>query len=153
MRPARMAGGGLDFLPPSEWWRKDEISRTVGLSTDQMASLDALHSQSDDIDRIQRDLVTALRDVRTTLEGEHPTSDDILTAGRRYQTLRDDLLTRQLQLLVAERSILTQQQWATLEAQMRSTARPQERRGRQGDYGGGGRRGGGMGGRRPGWPG
>ena len=151
MRTARM-GGGFDILPPRQWWRDESIARVVNLNGDQIASLDALGGQADEIDHLQNDLVVAARDLRTTVDSEQPSSDDILKAGQRLQTLRDDTLSRQLRLLVAERAVLSQQQWSELEQSMRDTSGATEHRdGRRGGYGG--KRGGGMGGRRPGWPG
>jgi hypothetical protein len=75
-------------------------------------------------------------------------SNDIDTAATRVRTLRNDIFDRQIQLLVAERSVLTKQQWKALQDAMHERPRDE----RRGNYGGprggfGGR------GRGRGWPG
>jgi len=91
--------------------------------------------------------VTAARDLRTLLDTEKPSSPEIVTAAMRVRAIRDSAFEHQVQLLAAERSILTKQQWDSLQSAMQSER--QERR--DSGYGGrGGRRGGRGGGR---WPG
>jgi len=139
---------GLDMLPPAQWWHDPQISAAVSLSNDQYTSLDqAAKPHEDEIARLERDSVTAARDLRTLLDTEKPSSPEIVTAAMRVRAIRDSAFEHQVQLLAAERSILTKQQWDSLQSAMQSER--QERR--DGGYGGrGGRRGGRGGGR---WPG
>jgi Spy/CpxP family protein refolding chaperone len=140
---SRPAPGGLDMLPPADWWHQPMIANAVNLSADQIASLDKIaHDQADEITRLDRDMMVAVRDVRSVVDSAQPASNDILAAGQRLRTLRDTLLDRQIQMLAAERMVLTQAQWQTLQQQL------QDRRSQRRQDNGYPRRGGrGMGGR------
>ena len=144
---ARPMAGGLELLPPAQWWHQPMIAEAVKLTGDQMASLDKI-DQSEEIERIDRDTVIAVRDLRQLLDSNQPAPEDIVAAGGRLRGLRDTMFDRQVKQLADERAILTQQQWQTLQAQL------QERRTRRNQDGNYPRRGGrGMGGGRGRWPG
>lgn len=145
---ARPVAAGLDMLPPVDWWHQPMIADAVKLTADQIASLDKIANDQDDITRLDRDMMVAMRDVRAVLDSNQPSSSDIVAAGQRLRTLRDTLLDRQIQLLAAERTILSQDQWQTLQRQLQDR-RSQRRQDsgyprRRGGRGMGGR---GMGGR------
>ena len=147
------AGDGLDMMPPSEWWRDPQISVAVNLTADQTASLDRLsHDQSEEIAKLERDSMVAMRDLRQMVESTQPSAADITGAGQRLRGVRDALFDRRVQLLAGERALLTQPQWNALQqALSASRNRDTDRPGRDG-YGG--RRGrGGMGGGRGRFPG
>ena len=139
----------LDMLPPGDWWHQPMIADAVKLTADQMTALDKVASdQADQIARMERDSMVAARDLRTSLESSRPSEADIIAAGQRLRSLRDALFDRQLQMLAAERQILSLDQWQTLQQQL------QERRSQRNQDQGYPRRGGrgGMGGRGR-WPG
>lgn len=143
--------GGLGMLPQGTWWHDDQIARAVNLSSDQVAALDKISSeQGDDIARLTRDTLVAVRELRDSLDADPAKSDDIIAAGQRLRTMRDTTLERTVKMLAAERQVLTRQQWTALQNAMQSRRmdRQQDRRGASPR---GGR--GGMGGRRPGFPG
>jgi hypothetical protein len=151
----RMAAGSslLELLPPADWWHDPQITEPVKLTSEQVTALDKIGSeQGDPVTRMERDSVAAIRDLRTTLDGAQSTQDEIVAAGQRLRALRDDLFGRQVLLLAAERAVLSQQQWRSLQDALQSMRRPQNRMnnggGRRGGMGGGrgGRRGGGWGG-------
>ena len=145
-RPAQPSGP-LDMLPPSQWWHDPQIAAAVSLSTDQFATLDKIAKEhEDEIARLERDSVTAARDLRTLLDTETPSSPDIVTAAMRLRAIRDSAFEHSAQLLAAERALLTRQQWQSLQSAMQSER--QDRR--DSGYGSRGRRGGRGGGRRPG---
>ncbi|HEV7570211.1 MAG TPA: hypothetical protein VGQ21_01820 [Thermoanaerobaculia bacterium] len=143
---AEGAGDGLELMPPSDWWRDPRISVAVNVTPDQVSSLDRISSeQSGEIAKLDRDSMVATRDLRQTVESNQPSASDITGAGQRLRGIRDALFDRRVQLLAAERTILTQQQWTALQDAMaasrtRDTDRPNR------GYGGRGGRGG-MGGR------
>jgi len=141
-------------LPPADWWRKAEIADRVKPSADQVAALDKLQSeQGDELAKLERDMVIAMRDLRNALDSEKPSADDIMAAGSRVRTMRDEIFGRQLRMLAAERTILTREQWSALQDAIRMRRRDRMRdgmggRGPRGTYPGrGGRRPGGF----PGW--
>jgi Spy/CpxP family protein refolding chaperone len=124
----------------------------VNLSADQVASLEKLSKdQGDELEKLERDAGISQRDLRTLLESDQPAAADIVAAGNRIRAMRDTVFDRQLQMLAAERTILTKAQWQILQTQMESRQSDRQR-GRSGYPGG---RGGfpGRGGRRPGYPG
>ena len=136
---------GLDVMPPADWWRDPQISPAVNLSADQLAALDRIgKDQGDEIMRLQRDSVVAARDVRQIVEGNEPSVADITAAGQRLRGIRDVLFDRRVQMLAAERTLLTKQQWETLQQQL-ANSRNRTDRPNRGNTGRGGR--GGMGGR------
>jgi len=144
---AQMIGGLM--MPPADWWRQAEIADLVKPTADQVAALDKLQTgQGDEIAKLERDMSIAERDLRNVLESDKPSTDAIVTAGQRIKTMRDDIFDRQLRFLAAERTILTREQWSSLQDAIR--ARRRERRG--GESGRGPGRGAypGRGGRRPG---
>ena len=145
----RVTPGGLEMMPPADWWRLPQIAQAVNLSADQYSKLDTIAtSQGEEIARLARDSMVAVRDLRQVLDSGQPASSDIVAAGQRLRSMRDTLFDRQLRMLADERAVLTQQQWQTLQDQL------QERRSQRNmdnNYPRGGRRGG-MGGRGR-WPG
>lgn len=151
MGRARLAAAtvGLELLPPADWWHDDQIARQVALTGEQVAQLDKISSgESEEIARLERDGLVAVRDLRNALELAQPTNDDLATAGRRVREIRSSLLDRQLQMLADERLVLSQKQWSALQAALQDQRR--ENRERDGYPGRGGRgRGGFGGGRRP----
>ncbi|HEX3070285.1 MAG TPA: hypothetical protein VHX14_17090 [Thermoanaerobaculia bacterium] len=141
------AGDGLDTMPPADWWRDPKISVAVGLSADQIASLDRVsHEQAEEIAKLERDSMVAARELREMFDTSQPAAADIIAAGQRMRGIRDALFDRRVQMFAAERTLLTQQQWQTLLQQIAANNRPD--RGERGNGPRGGRGGrGGMGGR------
>jgi hypothetical protein len=142
--------GGADMLPmpPDDWWRDSRLADAVKLTGDQLIALDKIaHDSSDEIARLERDIPVAARDFRTVLGAEKPSVDDITGAATRLRSLRDALFDRQAQMLAAERGLLTQQQWQTLEDRLQARRTERNDRGnggygpRNGGYGGRGGRG------------
>ncbi len=140
------ASDGLDMMPPGDWWHDPQISVAVTLTSDQMASLDRIsHEQSDEIAKLERDSMVAARELRETVDSSQPTAADITGAGQRLRGIRDALFDRRVQLLAAERALLTQTQWNALQSAL-AASRNRSDRGDRGGNRGRGRRGG-MGGR------
>ena len=82
------------------------------------------------------------------LDTEKPAAPEIVTAAMRVRAIRDSAFEHQAQLLAAERALLTQRQWQSLQSALQ-TQRDRRDDGGSG-YPRGGRRGGRGGGR---WPG
>src|ERR1700716_1988205 len=58
----------LDVVPDDTWWRDPYVSAPLNLTSDQFIALDRIaNDQRDEIDRIQRDLPIAARDLRGAL--------------------------------------------------------------------------------------
>ena len=144
------AAGALEFLPPPEWWRDPQLANALNLSTDQTNALEKIAKDAgDDADKIERDSGVAMRDLRSLLESEKPSEADIVTAGTRIRTMRDEVFDRQVKLLAAERAVLTKDQWQKLQDNLNSRRMDRGGRDRGGYPGRGGFPGGRGGGRRP----
>src|SRR5258708_26643057 len=132
------AGDGLGAMPPADWWRDPKISVAVALSAGQTASLDRIsHEQAEEIAKLEGASRVAARELRETFDGSQPAAADIVAAGQRMRGIRDALFDRRVQMFAAERTLLTQQQWQTLQQQIAANNRPD-----RGDRGGNGTRGG-----------
>src|ERR1700674_4245410 len=122
----RGSASSLEVLPPSDWWHDDAMAK------------------GEDVARLERDGMIAMRDLRNALDLQQPSNDDLTSAGHRVRELRASLLDHQVELLAAERLVLSQQQWRTLEDQLQQQRRPERDRtnmpGGRGRGMGGGRR-------------
>jgi hypothetical protein len=136
-------GDGLESMPPNDWWHDPKISVAVALSADQLASLDRIsHEQAEEIAKLERDSMVAARELRETFDGSQPATADIIAAGQRMRGIRDALFDRRVQMFAAERTLLTQQQWQTLQQQIAVNNRPDRGDRGNGPRGGRGGRGG-----------
>ena len=145
---SRATDPAFEMLPPPEWWRQPMLADAVRLTPDQVAALDKIsRDQGDDVSRIETDISVAIRDLRTQLDRSQPAPADIIAAGQRIRSLRDSMFDHRLQLLAAERTVLSRDQWQTLQQQLQ-----QQRREQRNDSGYRRRGGRGMGGRGR-WPG
>ena len=148
MREGGPQAGILGLLPPPNWWHDPQISTAVKLSDSQFTALDAIaKDHTAEIDKLRMESTAAERDLRLLLTADKPTADDIVSAGKRVRTDRDQMLDHELRMLADERALLTKEQWTALQTALQS-GRDDFRRDR--GYGPGGRRGG-WGGRRPGF--
>ena len=141
----RAEPAALDMLPPADWWHQPQIADAVKVSADQMTSLDKIaQDQGNDVARIETDMTIATRDLRTQLDAVSPSQNDIITAGDRIRDLRTAMFDRQLSMLAAERTVLTRDQWQSLQDALRNQRQQQRndyypRRGGRGGMGGRGR--------------
>src|SRR5512132_4434758 len=63
------APGGLEIMPPPQWWRDDRIANVVNVSADQVSALDKIDAdQGAAIVQLQRDSGAASRDIRAALD-------------------------------------------------------------------------------------
>jgi len=124
-REGRRPPGGERFLPPGAWWREPDVADALKLTGEQVEKLDALQkSEGDDAARIERDLMVVTRDLLTALDEKIAVAADIIAAGERLGTLRQELFRREISLLAKQRTILTQAQWKTLQDELERDRRP-----------------------------
>jgi Spy/CpxP family protein refolding chaperone len=144
MRGGRMRDAGpmlLDMIPDDTWWRDNALAAPLNLTSDQFVSLDRIaDNQRDEIARLDRDLPVATRDLRNAMNADPASAADITSAANRLRDIRNSLFDHQLQMVSAERLVLTQRQWSLLVEQLQRE-REQQRmnRGNDGGYGGRGR--------------
>src|SRR2546423_5325494 len=121
MRDAAPQSGSLGLLPPPNWWRDPQISTAVKLSDSQFTALDAIaKDHAAEIDRLRMESTAAERDLRLLLNADKPTASDIVAAGQRVRTDRDQMLDHEVRMLAGERALLTTDQWTTLQDELRA---------------------------------
>jgi hypothetical protein len=124
----RVSTSSLDLLPPPAWWHDDALAKAVNLTPDQLTQLDKISStQGEDVARLERDDMIAMRDLRNAVNLQKPTTEDITSAGHRVRELRASLLDREVEMLASERLVLDLGQWQTLEDQLAQMNRPSNR--------------------------
>ncbi len=150
MPRAASSSNAIDFIPFDDWWHQPAVASAVNLTNDQLTALDRLAADDrDQIQRLERDSMTATRGLHDVLDSRQPSIADIDSAARRAREIHDALFDRQMHMLAAERQVLSDDQWRTLQQQLQ-----RERSDRRGEEGGrrrGGRGGMGGRGRRPGF--
>lgn len=143
---ARMRDSGpmlLDAIPEDNWWREPSLQLAANLTTDQIASLDRIFGdQRDELSRLERDLPIAQRDLRNALDADPANAQDINAAAQRVRDIRNSIFDRQVQIVSAERLVLSKQQWASLVDALHHQREEQRNNGGYPGYGGRGRRGG-----------
>ena len=112
-------------MPPPNWWRIDEISDSLQLDASQLKKLDAVQKEhANDLAKLERDLTTATKELKATLEAQPPVAETIIAAGDRLNALRSTLFHEQIVMLAAQRAILTRKQWTSLQEQGMRPPRP-----------------------------
>lgn len=142
--PSMISGLQLDL--PASWWHQASLAEPLSLTGEQFQKLDALQQQQEDVARMERDGMVAMRELREAIDATNATAPDIVAAGSRLRAMRDTMLERQIALVAAEREILTREQWRQLRDELAAERRP-ERGERGGERGRGRGPGGGWGGR------
>ena len=140
-----MRDGASELTLPNGWWHDPAIAEQLELSSDQFQRLQGLRATQDDIAKLENDELVAARDFRAALEASSPVAADIVSAGKRLREMRDTVLARQIDLLAAQREILTADQWRRLQRELAEERMDRRDMRRRDD--GFGRRGGGRGGR------
>ena len=127
---AAFAASAFAQLPPGKWWRRPDIINQLALSEDQQGRLDAIFrsSASDLID-----LRGAVEKQNIALRGEidQPQLNraNIQRIAGLLNEARGRLFQRELAMLVEMRSVLTDQQWNHMRAeldQMKEQAAPRQ---------------------------
>jgi Spy/CpxP family protein refolding chaperone len=116
----------LDVVPGDSWWRDPALAEPLNLTTDQFQALEKIAiDDRDEIARLERDLPIAQRDLRNAIDVDPPSRVDITTAADRVRSIRDSLFDREVQMLAAERLVLTRQQWSKLMDELEQRRRDQ----------------------------
>jgi len=116
---AAFAASAFAQLPPGKWWRRPEIVSTLELSADQQDRLDTIYRASAN-DLI--DLRGAVEKENIALRGELDQSQlnraKIQQIAGRLNEARGHLFQRELAMLVDMRSVLNDQQWNRMRAEI-----------------------------------
>lgn len=117
---ATLAGGAFaQQLPPGRWWHRAEIVSALSLSEEQQSRLDGIFAAA------ANDLIDAKADVekgeialRSELDQPSLNRDNIRKVAARLNEARNRKFTRELMMLVDMRSVLSDQQWNRMRAEL-----------------------------------
>ena len=127
--PMRPMHGPMDRAmhvgPPGKWWSDPAIAQKLGLSSDQQKRMDELFQQS----RLKLiDLSAALQKEEAILEpflaADRPEESKVLLQIDRIAQARAELEKANARMLLGIRSVLTQDQWKRLQAELPRPSRP-----------------------------
>jgi hypothetical protein len=116
---AAFAASAFAQLPPGKWWRRPEIVGTLELSADQQDRLDSIYraSASDLIDlrgAVEKENIA----LRGELDQPQLNRTKIQQIAGRLSEARGHLFQRELAMLVDMRSVLNDQQWNRMRAEI-----------------------------------
>ena len=107
---------GMDVLPPPRWWRDYRLAEPINLSEEQERRLDDLDKQEPDaLHRLRREAMLIARELENALDADPPSESEIVAAGEKLRTTREQLLDLEVRRVAAERAVLTREQWRRLQ--------------------------------------
>jgi hypothetical protein len=106
-------------MPPGRWWRRPEITRTLGLTADQQSRLDAIFrgAANELIDR-RADVEKAMIALRGELDQPQLNRANIERLAQRVGEARSKQFEREVIMLVEMRGALNDDQWQSLRAHL-----------------------------------
>lgn len=129
---------GLDLTLPGIWWHDSQVASALNLTGEQLQRLDAIQPQQEEVARLERDLMMAVREIRTAIESRNATAPLIVSAAGHFRELQQLLIGQQIEALAAQREVLTAEQWGTLQRELAEQRRPRRPEGGPGGPGRGG---------------
>jgi hypothetical protein len=127
-------------LVPPLWWRDTKFAEPIALTAEQIVKLEALAPKQENVARLESEAQVAARELRAIVDMPEVTTAQIVESGHRLRDARSELLEAQVDLVAAQRAILSIDQWIALERAVQEQRRSQrgEERGRgRGGFGGG----------------
>jgi hypothetical protein len=110
---------GAQQLPPGKWWRRPELVRNLGLSTEQQTKLDEVfRSKADALIDTKGEVEKLQISLRGELERSQLRRAEIQKIAARLNEARGRLFESELMMLVDMRAILTEQQWEKVRGQL-----------------------------------
>jgi len=102
-------------LPPGKWWRRDEVVRHLGLSTDQQNRLDRIYAEAaSDLIDARGEVEKASIALRSEIDQPQPNHNSVMKTAARLSAARGKLFERELLMLLDMRATLTEQQWTKM---------------------------------------
>lgn len=99
-------------LPEGKWWQNDRVVRELGLSQDQIDSLDTVAEEAMmDLIDLKAEMQKASLELRRALDRDAGDVSSVREAIRRVNRARSALFEREVLTLVGFRSVLTDDQW------------------------------------------
>ena len=106
-------------LPPGRWWRRPDIVQTLGLTEEQQDKLDAIfRGAADDLIDAKAEVDKATIALRGELDKAQLDRNAIRAIAQRINQARSRRFDRELVMLVDMRSVLTDQQWNRMRAEL-----------------------------------
>ena len=107
-----LAGSAFAQLPAGKWWRRPEIIRQLGLTTDQQARLDGVfRGAANDLIDLKAEVDKRSIELRGELEQSQLNRGPIQKIAERLNDARSRLFSRELSMLVDMRAVLSDEQW------------------------------------------
>jgi heavy-metal resistance protein len=118
-------------MPPGKWWRRPEITRTLALTSDQQTRLDAIfRTAANELIDQRADVEKLNIALRGELDQPQLNRANLQRLAQRLGEARGKLFEREVMMLVEMRSVLNDDQWQRLRAEL-DRPRMQEKMQRQ----------------------
>src|SRR5712691_7594011 len=116
-------------LPPGKWWRKPEFVQQLALSDEQQSRLDSIfRSAANDLIDLRGDQQKLSIAIRGELDQPVLNREALRRLAAKLSDAQGKLFERELMMLVDMRSVLSDEQWGRLRAELdRERPRPQDR--------------------------
>lgn len=112
-------------FPPGKWWHHPEFVQRLGLTEDQQTKLDGIfRAAADDLIDLRGSVEKQSIAVHAELDQPQINREALRRAARNLSDAQGKLFERELMMLVDMRSVLSDEQWARLRAEL---DRPRER--------------------------
>ena len=106
-------------MPPGKWWRRPEIAQTLGLTADQQVRLDAVfRAAANDLIDQRADVEKLNIALRGELDQPQLNKANVQRLAQRLGEARGKLFEREVLMLVDMRSVLNDEQWTRLRAEL-----------------------------------
>ena len=106
-------------LPPGKWWRKPEFVQQLALSDEQQSRLDSIfRSAANDLIDLRGDQQKLSIAIRGELDQPQLNRETLRRLAAKLSDAQGKLFERELMMLVDMRSVLTDEQWSRLRAEL-----------------------------------
>lgn len=106
-------------LPPGKWWRRPEFATNLQLTTDQQVRLDMIFRMAaNDLIDLRADAEKTSIAIRSELDQPQLNRDSLRRLAAKLSDTQGKLFDKELMMLVDMRSVLNDDQWARLRAEL-----------------------------------
>jgi Spy/CpxP family protein refolding chaperone len=106
-------------FPPGKWWRRPDFIQRLGLSDDQQTKLDAIfRTAATELIDMRADAEKLSIAIRGELDQPQINRENLRKLANRLSDAQGKLFERELMMLVDMRSVLSDEQWARLRADL-----------------------------------
>lgn len=111
------------MMPKGKWWRMPEVAKQLQLTGDQQARLDVIfNASSTELIDLKADVDKLGIELRAQLEKSQTPRKDVLAVAQRLGVARGRLFEREIGMMVDMKTVLNDEQWATLREKLEERA-------------------------------